>query len=70
MQQPGSKYFDHRHLIHLDTGISKEKKNHLFSEHGQVAYKIKGNHECSNMVANILPAAPPPPQFHPTPRQG
>ena len=27
-----------------------------FSEHGHVAYQIKENHECSNMVANILPA--------------
>ena len=32
-----------------------------FSEHVHVAYQIKGNHECSNMVANILPAVPPPP---------
>ena len=25
-----------------------------FSEHGHVAYQIKGNHEFSNMVANTL----------------
>ena len=31
-----------------------------FSEHGHVAYQIKGNHECSNMVANILHADPLP----------
>ena len=35
-------------------------------EHGHVAYQIKGNRECSNMVASILPAnayprIPPPP---------
>ena len=30
------------------------------SEHGHVAYQIKGNHEFSNMVASILPAYPPP----------
>ena len=38
-----------------------------FSEHGYVANQIKENHECSNMVENILivenilPAEPPPP---------
>ena len=37
-------------------------KNSTFSEHGHIAYNIKGNHKCSNMVANILPAAP-----HPSP---
>ena len=29
------------------------------SEHGHVAYQIKENHNCSNMVANILSADPP-----------
>ena len=29
-----------------------------FSENGHVAYQIKENHECSNKVANILPADP------------
>ena len=33
----------------------------LFSEHGHVAYQINSNHECSNMVANILPADSRPP---------
>ena len=28
--------------------------------------KIKENHECSNVVANILPADPPPPPTHPS----
>ena len=32
-----------------------------FSEHCYVAYQIKGNQVCSNMVANILPADPSPP---------
>ena len=27
-----------------------------FSVYGHVAFQIKGNHECSNMVPNILPA--------------
>ena len=31
-----------------------------FLEYGHGLYQIKGNRECSNMVANILPAAPPP----------
>ena len=31
----------------------------FFSEHGHVAYQIKENHECTNMVANIFPADPP-----------
>ena len=37
-----------------------KRLNSTFSEHGHIAYKIKGNHECSNMVANILLAAPIP----------
>ena len=36
-------------------------KNLLVSEKCHVAYKIKGNQDCSNMVANILPADPLPP---------
>ena len=31
-----------------------------FSEHAHVAYQSKGNHECTYMVAHILPADPPP----------
>ena len=30
-----------------------------FSEHGHVAFQIKENHECSTMLANILPADTP-----------
>ena len=33
-------------------------QNSTFSEHSHVAYQIKENQECSNMVANILPADP------------
>ena len=36
----------------------------MFSEHGHVAYQIKGNNEYRHIVANILPADspyPPPP---------
>ena len=35
-----------------------KRSNLTFAEHDHVAYQIKGNHKCGNMVANILPAAP------------
>ena len=35
-------------------------QNSTFSEHGQVAYQIIENHECSSMVANIQPTDPTP----------
>ena len=56
MQQHGRKYFA-RSPPPDPVG---QVKIHFFSEHGHVAYKIKWNQECNNMVANILPAAPPP----------
>ena len=37
--------------------------NPTFSEYGHVAYQIKWNRECSNMVANILPHSTPPPNL-------
>ena len=41
-------------------------RNSTLSEHGFVAYQIKENHECSNMVANKLPAdRPTPPPLDP-----
>ena len=45
-------------------------QNSTFSEHGHVAYQIKGNHECSNMVANILPTDPLPPLPPPPDHRG
>ena len=39
-----------------------KRSNLTFEEHDHVAYQIKGNRECSNMVANILPAATLSPQ--------
>ena len=42
----------------LREGIKKRSKFN-FSENGHAAYQIKRNHECSNMVANILPADSP-----------
>ena len=44
--------------VNLVVGVKRSKFN--FSEHGHVAYQIKENRECSNIVANILPADPPP----------
>ena len=32
-----------------------------FSEHGHVAYQIKGSLNCNNLVANLKPSDPPPP---------
>ena len=58
LQQHGSKYFacilPHHHPL---DGVKGQ--NSTFSEHGHVAYQIKENQECNNMVANILPADPP-----------
>ena len=34
---------------------SKGQKSTI-SEQGNVAYQINGNHECSRMVVNVLPA--------------
>ena len=59
MQQQGSKYFARRPPPPPDPrGRGSKGQNSTFSEHGQVAYQIKGNHECRNMVENILPADP------------
>ena len=56
MQQHGSKYFTRRpHSRPWGWG-----QNLKFSEHAHAAYQMKWNHECSNMVANILPTDPPP----------
>ena len=34
--------------------MGSKVQNSTFSEHGHVAYQIKENHECSNMVPNNL----------------
>ena len=59
MQQHDSKYFARRPPHTFPTQSIGQKST--FSEHDHVAYQIKGNHECSNMVANILHSDPPPP---------
>ena len=52
MQQHVSKCFANRPLpMPLTRSIDQKS---TFSERGNVAYQIKGNHECSNMVANTL----------------
>ena len=61
MQQHGSQYFARRHPPPSPTLGVKNSKLTL-SEQCHVAYQIKGNLECSNMVANIcLQTAPTPP---------
>ena len=54
------KLFAHIPPYSPDPGIGLKGQNSFFSENGQVAHQIKGNQECSNMVANILPADPLP----------
>ena len=47
--------------------MGSKGQNSTFSEHGHVAYQINENHECSNVVANILPTEDP---LHPDPVDG
>ena len=42
-------------------GMGSIGQKSTFSEHGHVAYQIKGNHDFTNMVGNILYAYPLPP---------
>ena len=59
MQQHGSKYIPAKgQSLPINPG-GWSSKLIFFSEHCPVAYQIKWNYECSNMVANILPATPP-----------
>ena len=43
----------------MDGGGGFGAKIKLFSEYGHVAYQIKADNVCSNMVANILPTDTP-----------
>ena len=55
MQQHGSKYFARRTpLPPGPKGMGSKDQNSTFSERGYVSDQIKGNHECSNMVASIF----------------
>ena len=38
-----------------DHGEGSNSQNSTFLEHGHFVYQIICNHECSNMVENILP---------------
>ena len=65
---PGIKidFSEHVHVAH------QNKVNHEMQQYGSryfapVTNQIKGNHKCSNMVANIIPAEPPPPPHTHTP---
>ena len=53
-----------RHPPPMTLGVGQKVKIQ-FLEHDHVAYQIKGNPECSNMVADIFclqtPFSPPPP---------
>ena len=60
IQQHSSNSFTRRTSPNRTLWGSKGQ-NSTFSEHGHVAFHIKWNHECSNMVAILLPADPPPP---------
>ena len=59
MQQHGSKYCASRPPPPT-FGVESKGQTSTFSEHGHIAYQIKWNHECSNVVANILLADPAP----------
>ena len=59
MQQRGSKYFSRRSPPPT-VGIGSVGQNSTVSEHGHGASQFQETHKCSNMVANILPADPPP----------
>ena len=60
MHKHGSKYFACRHPSPPDPRAGVKRSNTTFSEHGHVAYQIKGNHNCRTIVANVLPAVPNP----------
>ena len=60
MQHYGRKYFVRRPPFPHDRRRWDQKVNVQFSEQWHLAYQIKLNYECSNMLGNILPAEPTP----------
>ena len=48
-------HFSSKAWVNSLAGLRGWGRGHFFSEYGHVAYQIKGNDACSNMVANILP---------------
>ena len=61
MQQRGSKYFACRPPPPLTLGLGPKGQNSTLSEQGHVAYQIKGNHDCSNMVSTYFACRSPSP---------
>ena len=65
MQQNGSKCFVCRPPppwtwpSPSTNGVGSKGQNSSFTEHGHVLYQVKLNHECRNIMANILPADAP-----------
>ena len=57
MQQYGTKYFACRPPP-LTFGMGSIGHNLTFLEKDYIKYQIKGNHDGTNMVSNILPADP------------
>ena len=57
MQQHGSKYLASRPQPPPPT-LEVKGQTPTFTEHGHFANQIKGNYDCNNIAANILPADP------------
>ena len=67
MQQHGSKYLPRdAYALPRPWGWGQKVKIQLFQNMVMLHIQIKENHECSNVVANILPEDPPPPPTPPT----
>ena len=63
MHQNGNKYMCYPRRPPTPTPTLGVKRSQFdFLEHNYVAYQIEGDHECSNMVANIFPEDLPPPR--------
>ena len=56
MQRLGHEYIACRPPPPPTLGIGSIGQKSIISEHGHGAYQFKGNQECSNLVADILPA--------------
>ena len=53
-KQHGSKHFASKPILPRLWEMESKGQNLTFSEHGHIAYQIKGNGKCSNMQAHIL----------------
>ena len=61
MQQHGSKYFASKPTSPTTLGIGSKGQNSTFSEHGHVAYNIKGNLEMQQHSSKYFACRPPTP---------